>query len=204
MTKLILVRHGETEWNDSARFQGQTDIPLNARGRAQAAQVAQRLLRETIAAIYSSDLSRALDTAREIAREHNLAVNVSEQLREASFGSWEGLSFDEVRVKFPQEAEGWIHDPVMIRPHDGETREAIVSRVRSALHRLADCHRLRRRHDEEPDVVPPQRSAHGDGSLSKPAEELVQVGDECRHVLEEAGPREPGKRAQDEPRPAPE
>jgi len=138
MTKLLLVRHAETEWNDSARFQGQTDIPLNERGLAQAAQVARRLQREPLAAIYSSDLSRALDTARVIAREHKLEVIVSEQLREASFGSWEGMTFDEVRLRFPEEAKGWILDPVMIRPADGETREAILSRVMGALHRIAE------------------------------------------------------------------
>lgn len=140
MTKLLLVRHGETEWNDSARFQGQTDVPLNDRGRAQAEQVAKRLQRETLAAVYSSDLLRALDTARVIAHNHRLVVTISDQLREASFGSWEGMTFDEVRARFPEEAEGWIRDPVMIRPADGETRDAIVSRVMGALRRIAEAH----------------------------------------------------------------
>lgn len=140
MTTLLLVRHGETEWNQDGRFQGQTDIPLNARGHEQALALAAALAAEPIVAIYASDLCRAHDTAQPLADRLKLPIVITPDLREASFGSWEGLTFAEVRALDPITAEGWLRDPVRHRPHDGETREAIVTRVMGAMRRIAEQH----------------------------------------------------------------
>lgn len=86
--RLLLVRHGETEWNQQMRFQGQTDIPLNAKGLEQAESIATRLQHEPLQAIYSSDLRRAWQTAEVIARYHELSPIPHPDLREMSYGVW--------------------------------------------------------------------------------------------------------------------
>lgn len=106
-TLLCLVRHGETEWNATGRLQGRTDVPLSERGREQARLVAQELLRRAIecrvfwAAVYSSPLARALETARRIAEAVGLDAQVREALVERNFGVMEGLSWEELAARFP-------------------------------------------------------------------------------------------------------
>ena len=90
MTRILLARHGETEWNAIRRVQGWTDIPLSAKGEAQAQALAGRLSRTTLTAIYSSDLSRAARTAAPTADRHGLTVQSVPELREKGFGDWEG------------------------------------------------------------------------------------------------------------------
>ena len=92
MTVLLLARHGETDWNAVGRLQGHTDTPLNDFGRRQAAKLAESLAGDGIAAIYSSDLSRARETAEIVAVRVGLPVNVEPDLREKNWGSWEGLT----------------------------------------------------------------------------------------------------------------
>ena len=101
MTKVIFVRHGETLWNYSKRYQGHSDIPLNKKGLEQAERVAQRLAGETISAVYSSDLVRAASTAQAIADRHSLRCTMVPELREINFGLWEGLTYGEIMVKWP-------------------------------------------------------------------------------------------------------
>src|SRR6476659_10216608 len=91
MATLILVRHGETDWNAAGRLQGHTDRPLNDYGRTQAKRLAEQLAGDGIAAIYASDLSRARETAESL----GLPVLVDPDLREKNWGSWEGLTSDE-------------------------------------------------------------------------------------------------------------
>lgn len=107
MTQILLVRHGETEWNAVSRVQGQSNSDLSARGRRQAETIAARLAVMPIHAIYSSDLTRALDTAAPIAARHGLTVQNAPELRERSFGAWEGLTTDEIAVRFPAEYSQW-------------------------------------------------------------------------------------------------
>ncbi len=140
MTTLLIVRHGETAWNSEGRFQGQTDIPLNELGRAQARQLTERLARDPIAAVYASDLQRAIETARPLAESRGLPVVTDSRLREVSFGSWEGLTFAEVKQRHPVEAEGWLRDPARNRPRDAESRASLVERLMAMLREIAATH----------------------------------------------------------------
>jgi broad specificity phosphatase PhoE len=126
MQRLILVRHGETVWNAEGRLQGQTDIPLNEAGRRQAHQLAARLAGETIDAAVSSDLQRAMETARIVAGPHRLIVRADARLRQSHRGKWEGLTYAEIERLYPDSS----HDDT---PPEGETETAVVARVRSWL-----------------------------------------------------------------------
>jgi broad specificity phosphatase PhoE len=95
VTTLLLVRHGETDWNAEGRLQGHTDRPLNEYGRRQAGELAEQLAEEAVDAIYASDLVRARETAEIVARRLGLEVEVDPDLREKNWGSWEGLTGDE-------------------------------------------------------------------------------------------------------------
>lgn len=132
MAQILLARHGETDWNLGRRVQGHTNIPLNATGIAQAQALADELAREPIVAVYSSDLSRALDTAAAVAARHGLPVSIDPDLREKNFGSWEGLTDTAIRERFPDAKRGaW---------GDGETTEAVAERVVAALGRVRQDH----------------------------------------------------------------
>ncbi|MFT4110458.1 histidine phosphatase family protein [Propionicimonas sp.] len=94
--RVVLLRHGVTDWNDGGRFQGHADVPLNDLGRAQAAAAAQRLAGMGIARVFASDLSRADETARIVAERCGLGVGTDPRLREVDVGSWSGLTMEEV------------------------------------------------------------------------------------------------------------
>jgi glucosyl-3-phosphoglycerate phosphatase len=126
----VLWRHGQTIWNAERRFQGQTDIPLDDLGEAQAAGAASRLATLAPDAIYSSDLSRAAGTAAPLARLTGLPVTLDKDLRERSGGSWEGLTDKEIGERFPRERASW-------NPPDGESTAAVADRVGGALVRIA-------------------------------------------------------------------
>ncbi|HVS84538.1 MAG TPA: histidine phosphatase family protein [Gaiellaceae bacterium] len=124
MTTLLLVRHGETDWNASGRLQGHTDTPLNDFGRRQARLLAEQLADEQLDAVYSSDLARARETAEIVGERLCLPVAVDPDLRERNWGSWEGLSPTERdRVEFV-----------------GESNEDHRDRMLAALRRLAEQH----------------------------------------------------------------
>jgi len=133
VTTIILCRHGETDWNRQGRYQGRTDVPLNARGREQARELACRLARERIDVVYSSTLERAYETARAIAQVHGLDVRRDPRLDEIDQGSWEGLRRDEIALRHPAELEAWQHHPIDLRLPGGETLEEVRVRVRAAL-----------------------------------------------------------------------
>ena len=107
VTRLIVWRHGNTDWNAGHRVQGQTDVPLNDTGRRQAAEAAELLARLRPAAIVSSDLSRAADTAAALAALTGLPVRTDERLRERHFGLWQGLTQAEVAQRRPVEFARW-------------------------------------------------------------------------------------------------
>ena len=123
------MRHGETDWNAEQRVQGHADPSLNARGREQARALAASLAGERIAAIYSSDLARARETAEIVAEALSLDVRVDAALREFDTGNWTGLTRDEIRRRFPDDAR-----------HDGETRDELVARIGAALTQISDEH----------------------------------------------------------------
>ncbi len=110
MLTLTLVRHGETEWNVTRRLMGQSDVPLNETGRAQAAALAQRLAGRTFDAAYSSDLSRAAQTAQAITQAAGIAFKPEPRLREIAFGVIEGLTYEEAQVKHTAIFNLWQSD----------------------------------------------------------------------------------------------
>ena len=128
---LVVWRHGLTSYNAEHRFQGQSDIPLNEVGRAQAAEAARYLAALRPSAIYSSDLSRASATAEALARLTGLPVHLDKDLRERSGGSWEGLTDTEIAERYPVERATWT-------PPDGEPVAAVTDRASAALERIAD------------------------------------------------------------------
>jgi 2,3-bisphosphoglycerate-dependent phosphoglycerate mutase len=102
-TRLCIVRHGETAWNAEHRVQGQLDVPLNAIGQAQAQAAAKVLQREKFDAIYSSDLSRARQTAAPAANLLSMEIAVDQALRERHYGIFERLTYAEVKARFPED-----------------------------------------------------------------------------------------------------
>jgi alpha-ribazole phosphatase len=133
MTRLILVRHGETDWNAARRYQGQTDVPLNDTGRRQATALADGLKAQDLSAIYSSDLQRARQTAQAIAAHRGLPIRDDPRLREISFGDWEGLTYAQIQARWPHEMAAWFADPVRVAPRGGETLAQVAGRVQAAL-----------------------------------------------------------------------
>ena len=133
MTRLILVRHGETDWNALRRFQGQTDVPLNAAGRRQAQALGTRLAGAAPDVLYASDLRRAWDTAQAIAATVGLAVQPEPRLREVDFGAWEGLTYAQISQRYPEAVAAWQADPSGVAPPEGEALEELVARVQAAL-----------------------------------------------------------------------
>jgi glucosyl-3-phosphoglycerate phosphatase len=127
----VLWRHGQTTWNVEHRFQGQTDIPLDATGQAQAEQAARRLAALRPNALFSSDLSRAQQTAAPLARLTGLPVTLDKDLRERFGGDWEGLADAEIRERYPAERTTW-------NPPNGEPTAVVADRMVSALTRIAD------------------------------------------------------------------
>jgi probable phosphoglycerate mutase len=124
VTTLLLVRHGETDWNADGRLQGQTDRPLSDHGRRQAQQLAGELADESFEAIYASDLSRARETAEILGERLGLPVSLDSDLREKDWGNWEGLTaVERDRVEFV-----------------GESREAHSERTLRALRRISEQH----------------------------------------------------------------
>jgi probable phosphoglycerate mutase len=139
-TRIIVVRHGETDWNTVKRIQGHIDIPLNARGRWQAEQAGRTLAGQEVDAVYSSDLQRAWNTAEAIGRACGLSVQAHVPLRERCFGSLEGQTFAEVEVSWPEAAALWRHRDPDFCPPKGESIRTFYDRCVGALHTLAQRH----------------------------------------------------------------
>ncbi len=137
---LFLFRHGETDWNREGRLQGHTDTQLNATGISQAEALAQRLRSHQLDAVVSSDLSRALTTARIVAEVLGVPVVTEHGLREVSVGLAEGLLWEEAKARFGTAlTERWYSDDNVAFP-GGETGAATLARGLAALRRFADAH----------------------------------------------------------------
>lgn len=140
-TRIVAVRHGETDWNIQARIQGQLDIGLNAHGRWQATQVGQALASEDPVAVYASDLQRAWDTADQIARHTGARLQVEPGLRERHFGRFQGQTFRDIEQAWPELARQWRQRvPTWEPPEGGESLLAVRARVAETLDRLAARH----------------------------------------------------------------
>lgn len=143
-TRIIAIRHGETAWNADTRIQGHADIPLNDTGRWQADRLARALADEPIHAVYSSDLSRAFETACAIARAHpDLTGRPPLQvqaLRERCFGMFEGKTWAEIDTNWPELAARWRQRDPAFAPEGGETLLQLKERIRQATHSIASQH----------------------------------------------------------------
>jgi probable phosphoglycerate mutase len=147
MTRIILVRHGQTEWNRVERFRGRADVPLNETGLAQAKATGQRVASDASlseewqpVAIYSSPLSRAVKTAEAIAQHFNLLVQVHPGIADIDYGQWQGLTPDEVKARWPEIHHAWYNAPHTARIPGGETLQDLRARGMAAVNELAARH----------------------------------------------------------------
>jgi broad specificity phosphatase PhoE len=147
---MLLVRHGQSQWNREGRLQGYEDSDLSDLGREQSRRLRKRLAREVIDAAYSSTATRAFETGR-IAVGHRLSIEPLDTLREVHLGVWEGRKAAEVKKRFPEQAELWFRAPSRVRIEGGEPLRSFRQRVTRALSRI------RRRHESESVIV----FAHG-------------------------------------------
>jgi alpha-ribazole phosphatase len=138
VTRLILVRHAESEMQ--GRYLGRLDPPLSARGRAQAAALARRMADQSLAAVYSSSLKRALTTAQMIAASHGLEVSAIADLAELDFGDWDGLTYQEIAEIAPHRFNRWLADPAEVCPPNGETLLEMSQRVMEAVNGIIAAH----------------------------------------------------------------
>ena len=134
-TVTLLLRHGQTLMSVERRYAGRSDVPLTETGVQQAAAAAKRLASAGIGAIVSSPLQRTVRTAEEVAAVTGVPVMTDDGFRETDFGAWEGLTFAEVRERWPSELTAWLADPE-VAPPGGESFVQVSERVTAALHRV--------------------------------------------------------------------
>ena len=140
-TIIILVRHGQTEWNRVEHFRGRVDLPLNDIGLEQARKTAMRIAAcWKPAAVYASPLSRAIQTAEKIAGACSLAVQIVDGLVDIDYGAWQGLTPAEVGQQWAHLLAEWYKTPDQARIPGGETLQEVQSRARSSVHSLCTSH----------------------------------------------------------------
>ncbi len=139
-TRVFLIRHGATVLTAEDRFAGATDVHLSDEGRGQVTRLAERLAREDVSAVYASDLSRTMETARILAEPHRLRVQPRAGLREISHGHWEQMTRREVEQMYPHEAREWEKDPYTFAPPGGESGLAVAARALPELINIVRAH----------------------------------------------------------------
>ena len=140
MMRLILVRHGQTEWNAGGRYQGQSNVALSETGRKQAISLAERFPVNALDAIYASDLDRAKETAECVGQKLGVAVRMESAFRELSFGDWEGLTYQEISSRWPEEADKLFTAPDELVIPNGETFQELQKRALDKIHLLYEKH----------------------------------------------------------------
>jgi len=140
MVKVILIRHGETDWNKEQIFRGRIDVALNEVGLAQARSVQATLKDVQISAIYSSPLSRALETARVVGEGRNCEVKIEEGFIDINFGRWQGISHQKVKEEYKELYEMWLNKPQMVTFPEGESLEEVQRRSMKALEKVIKKH----------------------------------------------------------------
>jgi alpha-ribazole phosphatase len=138
--RLILIRHGETDWNASLRYMGQAAVPLNDAGRAQARAASERLRRYGAVALYTSDLSRAAETAALIGEQIGLLPRPMPELREIDVGQWEGYTPEELYRRFPDHMKEYERDPARTVRLGGESYAQLQERALVALNAIQRAH----------------------------------------------------------------
>jgi probable phosphoglycerate mutase len=140
-TRILAIRHGETAWNVDTRIQGHLDVDLNDQGRWQAQRLAQSLAqRDAIHHIYSSDLSRAHNTAQAIAQATGTPITVTPGLRERHFGFFQGKTFAEIEAIWPEDTRRWKQRDPVWQPEGGESLVMVKDRIEQVLNELAHQH----------------------------------------------------------------
>ncbi len=171
MERLVLWRHGRTEWNAAGRFQGQMDPPLDAEGRSQAIRIAPHLAAELPAGqtvVVSSDLSRAAETAASLTTVLGVPLRLDPRLREHGMGAWEGLTRDEVAERYPEQYADWIAGRP-VRDRGGEAPTEVATRALAALAELP----------RQPVAVV---VTHG-GTAGRLMERLLELGPQQRRIF---------------------
>lgn len=141
MTRIILVRHGQTEWNRVERFRGRADVPLNEAGLAQAEATGKRVASEwQPVVVYTSPLSRSVKTAESIAKHYDLKVQIHPGLADIDYGEWQGLSPEEAGQRWPEEIDAWYNRPHLARIPGGETLSDLRARLMQTVNELAARH----------------------------------------------------------------
>ena len=141
MTHLILVRHGQTEWNLNGKYQGQSDVPLTERGRKQAQLLAEHFPVDHVDAIYCSTLCRARVTAETIAARFGLTVKPDPAFRELSFGDWEGLTYQQIVEGWPEGMANFLHHPDILQIPHGESFPQLQERGMKRLNEVLAEHK---------------------------------------------------------------
>jgi broad specificity phosphatase PhoE len=140
LTTVWLARHGETEWAAQDIYNGRRDIPVNARGRSQAAQLARRLRTEPLAAVYCSSLRRCVETATIVATPHGLAPKPDPAFVEVDYGVWDGMPRSEIAAQYPDLYAAWFADPAGVLPPGGESGYHVLGRAVPALQQVVTAH----------------------------------------------------------------
>ena len=141
MSRVYLVRHGQTAWNVGEIFRGRADIPLDETGKHEVHLAGEALKDESLHAVYSSPLSRSMETAENIAKFHNISVTPLDAIIDISYGEWEGLGNEEVQQKYPELHTLWLSEPHRIQFPGGESLDEVRSRTMVALEELIDKHK---------------------------------------------------------------
>jgi len=134
--RVILVRHGQTDWNEEGVFRGRIDIPLNTRGEKQASIIARTMRRVPLAAVYSSPLKRAYATAVSIARYHHMDVQICNELVDIDFGEWQGLKRSDVVQRYPDIFRVWEVTPEKVEIPGAETLDEVRERLMRGLNAI--------------------------------------------------------------------
>jgi len=159
MTRVYLIRHGETEGAESRRYKGHIDVPLSVNGIEQIKRVAEYISAQVrkrgsaevtseltslraygLSAIYTSDLSRAIKSAEIIAAPHGLEPMIVKELKERNFGEWEGMNFDEIKEKWPEAFKAWAANPLKFSPMGGESTLEVRDRAMKAFQEITERH----------------------------------------------------------------
>jgi probable phosphoglycerate mutase len=141
VTTILLVRHGQTEWNRVERFRGHADVPLNENGMSQAKATGRRIVELCRpVALYSSPLSRAVSTAEAIGGFAGLPVQIHPSLTDINYGAWQGLTPDEARIRWPKTVDLWFKNPQLVHIPGGESLEDLRIRAMNGVAELATRH----------------------------------------------------------------
>ena len=140
MVKVVFIRHGQTEWNVSGRYQGQSDVALSKEGIAQAEKLAEHFPVASVDAVYSSDLMRARVTAEKVAEKFGLLVQTEPAFRELNFGDWEGLTYEQITASWADAMTNFLRHPDILQIPHGESFPEVRQRAMKRLRELLAEH----------------------------------------------------------------